>query len=296
MRRRVVRRLGAATGAGRGGRRPRRRGIRACFTAVPTASAVRRSGRCRGPSTSIRALRASDRGRGGRLRTARTKAVIVVHLYGYPAELPRHRPDGHRGRRPGARSTARPGALGCHGVQLLPDQEPRRDRRRWCRRDQRFGDLADRARTRRVHGMSDSVRARGVSQNFRMSELEAAWLRLALMISRATSPGAGRSSPDTGRPRLDCGGRPSTPTHAHHLVVFRSPDAPRPAPPWKQWRRPRRALPARHHPAAGLSRSDHAALPEAEAWAAECVSVPCFPEMTEAEIDRVCDALAGLGA
>ena len=41
---------------------------------------------------------------------------------------------------------------------------------------------------------------------------------------------------------------------------------------------------------------DHPTCPEAEAWAAECISVPCFPEMTEAEIDRVCDALAGLGA
>jgi dTDP-4-amino-4,6-dideoxygalactose transaminase len=39
----------------------------------------------------------------------------------------------------------------------------------------------------------------------------------------------------------------------------------------------------------------HAACGEAEAWAAECLSVPCFPEMTEAEIDRVCTALARLG-
>jgi hypothetical protein len=25
-----------------------------------------------------------------------------------------------------------------------------------------------------------------------------------------------------------------------------------------------------------------------------CVSVPCFPEMTDAELDTVCDALAAL--
>ena len=36
--------------------------------------------------------------------------------------------------------------------------------------------------------------------------------------------------------------------------------------------------------------------PEAEAWAAECVSVPCFPEMTDAEIDLVAGALAALPA
>ena len=38
----------------------------------------------------------------------------------------------------------------------------------------------------------------------------------------------------------------------------------------------------------------HASCPQAEGWAAECISVPCFPEMTEAEVDRVCTALAGL--
>jgi dTDP-4-amino-4,6-dideoxygalactose transaminase len=31
--------------------------------------------------------------------------------------------------------------------------------------------------------------------------------------------------------------------------------------------------------------------PEAEAWAAECVSLPCFPEMTDEEIEAVCRAL-----
>jgi len=34
-----------------------------------------------------------------------------------------------------------------------------------------------------------------------------------------------------------------------------------------------------------------AACPEAEAWAAECVSLPCFPELTDDEIETVCRAL-----
>jgi dTDP-3-amino-2,3,6-trideoxy-4-keto-D-glucose/dTDP-3-amino-3,4,6-trideoxy-alpha-D-glucose/dTDP-2,6-dideoxy-D-kanosamine transaminase len=34
------------------------------------------------------------------------------------------------------------------------------------------------------------------------------------------------------------------------------------------------------------------ACPEAEAWAAECVSLPCFPEMTDEEIAQVAAALA----
>ena len=31
--------------------------------------------------------------------------------------------------------------------------------------------------------------------------------------------------------------------------------------------------------------------PEAEGWAAECVSFPCFPEMTDDEIEAVCRAI-----
>ena len=34
------------------------------------------------------------------------------------------------------------------------------------------------------------------------------------------------------------------------------------------------------------------ALPRSTAWAAQCVSVPCFPEMTEAEVELVAAALA----
>ena len=33
---------------------------------------------------------------------------------------------------------------------------------------------------------------------------------------------------------------------------------------------------------------------QAEAWAAECISLPCFPEMTAAEIELVAHALAGV--
>ena len=36
------------------------------------------------------------------------------------------------------------------------------------------------------------------------------------------------------------------------------------------------------------------ACPEAQAWAAECVTVPCFPELTDAEVDTVASALAGI--
>jgi dTDP-4-amino-4,6-dideoxygalactose transaminase len=34
-----------------------------------------------------------------------------------------------------------------------------------------------------------------------------------------------------------------------------------------------------------------APCPEAERWAAECLSLPCFPELTDEEIEAVCRAL-----
>ena len=35
--------------------------------------------------------------------------------------------------------------------------------------------------------------------------------------------------------------------------------------------------------------------PIAERWAAECVSLPCFPELTDAEVDHVAGALEAIG-
>jgi dTDP-4-amino-4,6-dideoxygalactose transaminase len=35
-----------------------------------------------------------------------------------------------------------------------------------------------------------------------------------------------------------------------------------------------------------------AACPVAEKWASKCVSLPCFPELTDSEVDDVCAALS----
>ena len=103
------------------------------------------------------------------------------------------------------------------------------------------------------------------------------------------------SAGTTGRTRPPLADR--SPPTAYHLAVFRSADR----------ARTRAALEAAgvgsavHYPLAITQQPayrdlHHASCPEAEAWAAECLSVPCFPEMTETEVDRVCMALAGLNA
>jgi dTDP-4-amino-4,6-dideoxygalactose transaminase len=134
-----------------------------------------------------------------------------------------------------------------------------------------------------------------ISQNFRMSELEAAWLRLGL-TTLAGDVSARRRIAATYRaaaPQLRW--QATHPDHAYHLCVFRAGD---------------RQAAQRHLAEAGVATAVHYPLaltqqpayrelltqpcPESEAWAAECVTVPCFPEMSEAEIDQVAGALADL--
>ena len=122
-----------------------------------------------------------------------------------------------------------------------------------------------------------------------MSELEAAALRVGLrrlaadndrrrMVARRyhdTAP-ALRWQPDHAR-------------HVYHLCVARVPnrDSFRARLPFDT---------AVHYPRALTQQSAYqgyvrAPCPESEAWAAQCLSFPCFPELTDEEIEVVCRAL-----
>jgi dTDP-4-amino-4,6-dideoxygalactose transaminase len=123
-----------------------------------------------------------------------------------------------------------------------------------------------------------------------MSELEAAALRVALERLEA---GNDRRRDIARRYRAAAPQRrwhADHPRHVHHLAVLRvgDRDAFRAALPFET---------AVHYPLALTQQPAYrafarAACPQAEAWAAECVTVPCFPELTDAEVDRVCEALA----
>jgi dTDP-4-amino-4,6-dideoxygalactose transaminase len=265
------------------------------FTAVPTASAVAALGATPravdvDPSTACVTTASVEAG-----RTPRTKAVIVVHLYGYPAELPatdllviEDAAQAHGALHDPGRSVATAysfyptknlGGIGDGGAIVTTS-----------------ADLAERIRRLRVHGMTAQYVHEYVSQNFRMSEVEAAWLRIAL-AELTTDIARRREIVKTYRqaaPQLRW--QSPDPRHAYHLAVFRSGDR----------AGTRDALErhdiatAIHYPLAITQQPayralTHASCTEAEAWAAECISVPCFPEMTEAEVDRVSTALAGLG-
>lgn len=265
------------------------------FTAVPTASAVCALGAVPvlidvDPATAC--LRGDDI---ADHRTARTRAVVVVHLYGYPAPLPvtdlpviEDAAQAHGALVDPARSAATIysfyptkvlGGIGDGGAIVTNEAA-----------------IDSMVRRLRVHGMTDQqYRHDLISQNFRMSELEAAWLRLGLteldadLARRRQVATALRVASPHLRWQTD------DPRHAHHLCVFRTADRDT----------ARQALAARdvgsavHYPFAVHQQPAYAHFlrqpcPESERWAAECISVPCFPEMNAGELDTVCDALGAL--
>jgi len=267
------------------------------FTAVPTASAVVAAGATPvavdvDPVTACLTPAAIEHA-----TTPRTRAAIVVHLYGYPAELPppgdliviedAAQAMGALGPLDRSRAAAYSfyptknlGGIGDGGAVVTNDAA-----------------LDASVRLLRTHGLSGEYVHEAVSQNFRMSEIEAAWLRLGLATvagdvdaRRAIAARYRAAAPQLCWQHHD-------PRHAYHLCVFRTQQ--------RDAVRERLAshgvATAVHYPRALTQQPAYRAMfpdacPQAEAWAAECVSVPCFPELTDDEIERVAGALAQLPA
>jgi len=123
-----------------------------------------------------------------------------------------------------------------------------------------------------------------------MSELEAAALRVGLTRLREGNDRrrAIASFYRNAAPAL--GWQDDHPRHAMHLCVLRTPNR-------TTFRERVSFETAVHYPRALPQQPAYARFvtntcPEAEAWAAECVSLPCRPDMTDAEIEFVAQDLA----
>ncbi|MCU1393641.1 MAG: hypothetical protein JWM34_2069 [Ilumatobacteraceae bacterium] len=264
------------------------------FTAVPTAAAVCAVGARPVPVDVLADTANLDPDAVEAARTDRTRAVIVVHLYGRPAELPvtdlpiiEDAAQAHGAIFDHSRSavtaysfypTKNLGGIGDGGAVVTTDPA-----------------LAEHVRRLRAHGMTELYVHTEISQNFRMSEIEAAWLRLNLPQLRddnARRHAIGvhyRAAAPALRWHLD------DPLHVHHLCVLRTTDRVRTRAAMAE----AGVATAIHYPLAITQQPAYAqftveACPEAEAWAAECVSVPCFPEMTDDEVAQVADALTSV--
>jgi dTDP-4-amino-4,6-dideoxygalactose transaminase len=263
------------------------------FTAVPTVSAVIAAG-ARPVIVDVDAHTALIDVAGACDAVGeRTRAIVPVHLYGAPVDTVELAATGvtvvedaaqAQGavRHPTSAATVfsfyptkNLGGIGDGGAVWTADSE-----------------LAGTIRRRRVHGMTDGYLHLDVSQNFRMSELEAAWLRIQLPHlaegnhRRAQIARHYRSVAPQLRWQTDHA------DHVYHLCVARVSDR----------SRARSQLAdagvgtAVQYPVAITQQPAYRELasapcPHAEGWAAECMSVPCYPELTDAEVETVGDAL-----
>jgi dTDP-3-amino-3,4,6-trideoxy-alpha-D-glucose transaminase len=263
------------------------------FTAVPTASAVCAVGAVPVPVDVEAATAALDGDAARAALTPRTKAVVPVHLYGRPAGVPdlgvsvledaaqaHGALDGITGR--GAVYSFYPtknvGGIGDGGVLVTDDDG-----------------VAALARRLRVHGMTEQYVHTEISQNFRLSELGAAWLRLALPGVAAANARRREIALAYRRAASHLCWPADHPRHVYHLCVARVAD--------RDGVRARLAAAgvatAVHYPLALTQQPAYQPFtrrpcPEAEAWAASCVTLPCFPELTDGEVATVCRALERL--
>ena len=225
------------------------------FTAVPTASAVCAVGARPVPVDVDERTAALDPAAVAAAVTPATAAIVVVHLYGRPADVEpllalgipvvedAAQAHGALRRITGAAAiysfypTKNVGGIGDGGAVVTRD-----------------ADLATTIRRLRAHGMAEQYVHVDISQNHRMSELEAAWLRLQLPALSRRQRAAGGDRPALPRGRAaSCAGTPTTPTTSSTSACCAPPTATPSARALADARRgDRRPLPARHHPAAGL--------------------------------------------
>jgi len=265
------------------------------MTAVPTASAVYAVGARPIIVDVDEETAAIDLDLVEAAMTERTRAVIAVHLYGRPvANLDRLMnldvkviedcAQSHGATRGlsgsiGAYSfypTKNLGGIGDGGMVVTNDD-----------------DVAERVRRLRVHGQSEQYVHIEVSQNYRMSEIEAAWLNIVL--SQLADGNARRrdiaSRYQEANPNIHW--QSSDPNHVYHLAVARLSDRES----FRRYLSDRGISTGVHYPLAltqqpALQQYVTTACPVAEKWAKECVSLPCFPELTNTEVDEVCAVLA----
>jgi dTDP-4-amino-4,6-dideoxygalactose transaminase len=258
------------------------------MTAVPTAAAVVAAGATPVFVDVERTTATIDVDAAAAAMTERTRAVIPVHLYGRPATLPdldvpilEDAAQAHGAPDPTAPSAAvaysfyptkNLGGIGDGGAVVTDDAA-----------------LADVVRELRNHARGPHYDHPRVTGNSRLSEIEAAALRIGLRRLAVDNARRGAAAAAYRAAAPDLVWQADHPRHVYHLCVARVParDA---------WRAARPFETAVHYDRALTQQSGYAPYrrgpcPEAEAWAAECVSLPCFPELTDDEIEAVCRGL-----
>lgn len=274
------------------------------FTAVPTVAAV-----CASGATPVLVdvdpdSATIDPSAAAGAMTPRSRAIVAVHLYGYPAAGDELRTFGLPVIEDAAQAhgAVTAGSAGPIGYSFYPTKNLGGigDGGAVASEDD---SLAETLRLLRQHGLVEGYVAQHTSGNSRMSEIEAAYLRERLPELRGWNERRARIARRyrTAAPQLRW--QRDHPRHVHHQCVLRTRhrDALRAALAEGRFSDGIGIETAVHYPCAisrqpvyrGFARS---ACAEAEAWAAECVSVPCHPELTDEEVAIVEKALARAAA
>ncbi len=263
------------------------------MTAVPTAAAVCAVGATPVFADIERDTAALDPNAAAAAVTERTKAVIPVHRYGRPAPLPKlglpiieDAAQAHGALTNMDESVATAysfyptknlGGLGDGGAIVTDDP-----------------DIADRLRSLRVHGLRKSYVHEFIATNARMSEFEAAALSIGLQHLDA---GNARRREIAHRYRAaapDLQWQADHERHVFHLCVTRISNRDEFCASVPFGTAIQYPLALTQQPA--YRRFVQNPCPNAEAWAASCVSLPCYPEMTDDEVDIVAGTLQGVHA
>ncbi len=283
--------------------------ITTAFTFVATVEAILMAG-ARPVFVDVDAATAlMDLEQVGAAVTSRTVAVVPVHLYGQVGDMPALRQLCDR-----------------YGLALIEDAAQAHGARFRGRKAGTFGDIAcfsfyptknlsalgdagaivtddpqwaDRCRQIRNHGRAQHHLHVQMGFNFRLGELQAAFLRAKLrhldawVARRNAIVETYRAQAPGGRywrwVQTVPGAEP-----AWHLAVLRTPNRDT----LREWLHAHRVqtgvyydTPAPFQPAFAFLEVPPDRFPQAAAWAREVLSVPLFPEMTDAEVRRVVDAL-----
>lgn len=258
------------------------------FTAVPTAAAVCSIGAVPVFVDVLQGTATMDPAAAARALTERTRAVMPVHLFGRPCDVPglgvpvvEDAAQAH-GAVPSSPSAAvaysfyptkNLGGVGDGGAVVTDDDT-----------------VASELRLLRAHGFRSPADCVRVAMNARMSEIEAAVLRIRL---GGLAAGNARRREIAGRYRQaspHLAWQDPHPDHVFHLCVARVPH--------RAAFRATLGVPSDvHYPKAVPDYPPYRpfardACVASQAWARECVSLPCHPFMTETEVDDVAEALA----
>lgn len=262
------------------------------FTAVPTIAAVCATGATPVPVDVDRKTAALDLDAAAAALDERTKAIVVVHIFGRPAPLPdlgvpviedcAHAHGIITATRGIAAAysfypTKNLAGVGDGGAVVTDDDE-----------------LAERVARLRMHGRGADGSHLERATNARMSEIEAASLVVAL--ERLDVDNARRTEVAAelrhAAPGLDW--QADHPEHVNHLCVTRVGNR-------EAFRRRLGFETAIHYPRALVDEPAYTAFERepvvnARDWAARCVSLPCYPELTDSELELVCASLRSVSA